>query len=175
MLNVHFINYEGGKMLPGNSSLQLRFVVPPIFRGRIWAIKMYTTVNIQYMYMAICIVIFALQEIYTKGSCIHKAKKTSVRKQFFEKWNRYFLTSYLFILISQCIKYTYSTNVYSTCTTCTHTTSCTSIQQTTNLGLHARTVLSDLEITWCFEVEFFRSLIGFAVNWCLLNWLQLIR
>lgn len=86
MLNVHFINYEGGKMLPGNSSLQLRFVVPPIFRGRIWAIKMYTTVNIQCMYMAICIVIFALQEIYTKGSCIHKAKKkTSVRKQFFEK------------------------------------------------------------------------------------------
>lgn len=110
------------------------------------------------------------RELYTQGK-----KKTSVRKQFFEKWNRYFLISYLFILISQCIKYTYSTNVYSTCTTCTHTTSCTSIQQTTNLGLHARTVLSDLEITWCFEVEFLRSFIGFTVNWCLLNWLQLIR
>lgn len=75
MLNVHFINYEGGKMLPGNSSLQLRFVVPPIFRGRIWAIKMYTTVNIQYMYMAICIVIFAYKRSIPKGIVYTRQKK----------------------------------------------------------------------------------------------------
>lgn len=151
--------------------------MPPIFRGRIRAIKMYTTVNIQYMYMAICIVNFAYKRSIPKGIVYTRQKKTSMRKKFFEKWNtyRYFLISYLFILISQFIKYTYSTNVYSTCTTCTHTTSCTSIQQTTNLGLHARTVLSDLQITWCFQVEFLRSFIGFTVNWCLLNWLQLIR
>lgn len=102
-----------------------------------------------YMHCHLCI-----QKIYTKGNCIHKAKKkTSMRKKFFEKWNtyRYFLISYLFILISQFIKYTYSTNVYSTCTTCTHTTSCTSIQQTTNPGLHTRILLSDLEIRDAFK------------------------
>lgn len=124
-----------------------------------------------YMHCHLCITRDLYQrELYTQGK-----QKTSVRIQFFEKWNRYFLISYLFILISQFIKYTYSANVYSTCTTCTHTTSCTSIQQTTNLRLHARTVLSDLEITWCFEVEFFRSFKGFTINWCLLNCLQLIR
>lgn len=80
MLNVHFINYERGKMLPVNSSLQLRFVVPPIFRGRNRAIKMYTTVNIQYM--AICNVIFALQKIHTKVNCIHKPRKTACVNSF---------------------------------------------------------------------------------------------
>lgn len=33
MLNVYFINYERGKMLPGNSSLQLKFLCLQYFVG----------------------------------------------------------------------------------------------------------------------------------------------
>lgn len=47
--------------------------MPPIFRGRIRAIKMYPTVNIQYM--AICIVIFAYKRPIPKGIVYTRQKK----------------------------------------------------------------------------------------------------
>lgn len=83
MLNVHFINYEPGKMLLGNSSLQLKFLCLQYFVGGLGYKDVYNCEHTIYGYMHchLCITKDLYQrELYTQGK-----QKTSVRIQCFEK------------------------------------------------------------------------------------------